>query len=73
MEEIIWINGQGELDFDYLLNLTNQKFVDGVKEDIDNSHELLAVNVQYYDWGYVKVDVVSLACAIYASVLQNNW
>ena len=34
MAEIIWNKGQGEFDFDYLLNLTNQKFVDSVLNSI---------------------------------------
>ena len=37
MAEIIWnANGQGEFDFDYLLNLTDDFFVERVKKDIDN-------------------------------------
>lgn len=37
MVEIIWNNGQGEFDFDYLLKITNQEFVDRITSSIDIS------------------------------------
>lgn len=37
MVEIVWNNGQGEFDFDYLLKITNQEFVDRITSSIDIS------------------------------------
>lgn len=36
MEEIVWINGQGVFDFDYILKLTDQDFCDDVAAFVNN-------------------------------------
>lgn len=39
MAEIIWTkDGQGQFDFDYLLNLTNQDFVDVITNQLSRPH-----------------------------------
>lgn len=44
MAEIIWIKGQGEFDFDYLLKLTSRKFVNSLKSRVNDS-DVKAVKV----------------------------
>jgi len=58
MTEIIWTsNGQGAFDFDYLLNLTNQEFVDFIEKSIiDFRQNVVTIKVQNDD--QVKVFVV---------------
>lgn len=59
MTDIIWTsNGQGAFDFDYLLNLTNQDFVEGVQRDIEQSISFSAIKVEEFG-KYVKSYVVS--------------
>lgn len=56
MTEIIWTsNGQGAFDFDYLLNLTNQEFVERVAKSITDFQKNITVKVQVGD--QVKVFV----------------
>lgn len=57
MTKIVWNNGQGEFDFDYLLNITNQEFVDLVSHSMksdDDIFELKSVKVSEFQ-GYVKL------------------
>jgi len=50
MEEVVWnVNGQGEFDFDYLLNLTNQEFVECVEKSITDFQRNVTVKVQVGD------------------------
>lgn len=52
MTEIVWTsNGQGAFDFDYLLNLTSQDFVDDVKRDINDCISFSAVKIQEFSIG----------------------
>lgn len=55
MEEIVWVKGQSDFDFNYLLNLTNQEFVERVEKSIIDFQENVTVKVQVGD--QVKVFV----------------
>ncbi|MBG9692549.1 hypothetical protein ABD91_17295 [Lysinibacillus sphaericus] len=49
MTKIIWTsNEQGAFDFDYLLNLTSQDFVNDIKRDIDDCISFSSVKIEEF-------------------------
>lgn len=49
MTKIIWTsNEQGTFDFDYLLNLTSQDFVNDIKRDIDDCISFSSVKIEEF-------------------------
>ena len=75
MAEVVWnANGQGEFDFDYLLKLTNQEFVDRVKKSITDIFQNNAtVKVQVGD--QVKVFVADnnfVHIHVFSKILQAS-
>ncbi|PIJ95603.1 hypothetical protein [Lysinibacillus sphaericus] len=49
MTDVNWTsNGQGAFDFDYLLNLTSQDFVNDVKRDIDDCISFSSVKIDEF-------------------------
>lgn len=51
MAEVVWnANGQGEFDFDYLLNLTDEKFVKQVTTMLDSKRNKA---IKVIDLGYL--------------------
>ncbi|MBX8946013.1 hypothetical protein [Lysinibacillus sp. K60] len=59
MTEKVWVNGQCEFDFEYLLNLTNQEFVAAVSSNVDDEFtgEVKSIKVEE-DSHFVRVYVV---------------
>lgn len=83
MAEIIWKNGQGEFDFDYLLNITSAEFVKKVSFVMDNRGfrgakvnklEFNDVDVLIiFDWGlYVFTFNYISKTIIYNSITYND-
>lgn len=61
MAEVVWnANGQGEFDFDYLLNLTDQNFCDFVSKQLDNHLGAVKVIKVVEMYGVVRVTAVTL-------------
>lgn len=56
MTEIIWVKGQSEFDFDSLLKLTSQRFVDAITDFIKQEY-VIAVKFFKYD-AIDDVDVI---------------
>lgn len=60
MAEIMWTkDGQGQFDFDYLLNLTNQDFVDVIAKFIDKDYVKQVKVIKKDITNYVEVIIVN--------------
>lgn len=64
MAEIVWNNGQGEFDFDYLLNLTDANFVDVVSFALGSEH-FKSVKVQVEQDCINAIVVTKFSVSIY--------
>lgn len=58
MEEIVWVNGQDELDFDYLLKRTNQSFVNAVTSFLTMDGGFERVSIRTLTGAFCEVVVV---------------
>lgn len=74
MTELVWnANGQGEFDFDYLLNLTSQVFVDVVSRALCDEFRGTLKSIKVEDTGdFVRVYIIQGAILSVYNYFKND-